>query len=192
MKQVTFENTEYTLEALEALTGGQLVVLHNRLAKTLDDSLVKRFADKPTAVKRTWALLEALPAPKQFPVEEKKEVRFNFNGREITPRRAKARTGTNIAAPGHKPIACRVGTKQSILLDMLARKEGASMEELMGALSTTKRPWGEAAVRSGFSWDMKQKGYGVRSAVGEDGVERFFLVVPEGFDIPPHRPGRAE
>jgi len=33
---------------------------------------------------------------------------------------------------------------------------------------------------------LKRKGYGVRSTIGPDGVERFRLVVPDGQAIPAH------
>lgn len=61
------------------------------------------------------------------------------------------------------------------------------MPELLKALSGGKRPWQETTVRSGFGWDMKQHGYGVRSIIKEGEPERFVLVVPTGFAVPPHR-----
>ncbi len=100
----------------------------------------------------------------------------------------RARKGTNLLPPGGRTVPCREGTKQAILLDMLSRPNGATMAELIEALSGGNKPWTEATVRSGFGWDMKQKGYGVRSQFDADGTERFFIVVPEGFSILPHRP----
>lgn len=101
--------------------------------------------------------------------------------------------GTNLAAPPGAPVACREGSKQAMLLDMLSQPGGVCMAELIDALSGGNKPWTEATVRSGFGWDMKQKGYGVRSEFGEDGVEYFFIVLPTDeqgneFAIPPHRP----
>lgn len=278
---IFFTGTAYTIESLEDMKGSQLVSLHNEAAKVLDEHLVKRFADKKTAVKRTWKLLEALPAPKAAPKQEVKMTDAEFTalkacttydnraqqlednhssagqeeiekvlgwndkqvsaligsleakglaesdnegangdkfntvwltekganavfdaieaGREekapapkqekAAPAPKKARSkGTNLAAPGHKPIACREASKQALLLDALAQEGGATMEELIEALSGGKKPWTEATVRSGFGWDMKQKGYGVRSTFDEDGTERFHIVVPEGHVIPAHRP----
>lgn len=62
---INFAGTAYTIESLESLKGSELVALHNELAKIVDESPVKRFADKKSAIKRTWKLLEALPAPAQ-------------------------------------------------------------------------------------------------------------------------------
>lgn len=109
-----------------------------------------------------------------------------------SPKARRKPRGTNLEPLPGAPVPCRVGSKQSILLDMLAQPGGASMGELIAGLSGGKKPWTEATVRSGFGWDMKQKGYGVRSEFKE-GVEYFFIVLPTDdqgneFDIPPHRP----
>lgn len=97
----------------------------------------------------------------------------------------KDRAGTNLQPPGEKVKPCIIGTKQSILVDMLARPQGATMKELLKALSGGRRPWTEATVRSGFGWDLKLKGYGVRSLV-TNGTERFHLVLPKRGRIPAH------
>ena len=95
--------------------------------------------------------------------------------------------GTHIAAGLTQPLACRVGSKQAAMLDLLSRPNGASMAELIEGLSGGAKPWQEVTVRSGFGWDMKNKGYGVESRM-VDGVERFFIIVPEGCYIPAHYP----
>jgi len=48
--------------ALDCLTGPQLVDLHNLIAANIGQGRVKRFADAKTAVRRTWAMLEAYEA----------------------------------------------------------------------------------------------------------------------------------
>lgn len=106
---------------------------------------------------------------------------------------ARKRRGTNLLPPGGAPIACREASKQAILLDMLSQHNGATMPELIKALSGGRKPWQEQTVRAGFGWDMKQKGYGVRSTFDPDGTERFFIVKPKMPDgqeylIPFHRP----
>lgn len=91
-------------------------------------------------------------------------------------------------APGLELKPCRKGTKQSILIDLLARKEGATMKQLTSALSKTGRPWTEDSVRSGLHWDVHSvKGYGVRSELGRNGQMRYRLVLPKGVKAPlPH------
>lgn len=85
--------------------------------------------------------------------------------------------GTNVTPYGGAPTSCREGTKRSIMLDMLCRPEGASVPELVVGLSGGKQAWLPQTVKAGFGWDMRQKGYGVKSQMVE-GVERFFIVLP--------------
>lgn len=99
--------------------------------------------------------------------------------------------GTNLVPTGERLQACLAGSKQSILVDMLRRPSGATMEELREALAGGRRSWAEATVRSGFGWDLKLKGYGVRSTFDRAGVEHFHLVVPVGQRIPRHSPTRS-
>lgn len=206
---INFNNVAYTEASLNELSGPALVELYNDVKACFRNGEavpnVRRFADKTTAVTRTWKVLqryaEAHPEVEAEPVkaEPKKVETVNETTNPATvaapkaakaPAEKKARSprGTNLAAPGHAPIPCREGSKQAILLDMLARPNGATMAELIEALSGGKKPWTEAAVRSGFGWDMKLKGYGVRSSFDADGTERFHIVVPEGHAIPAHKP----
>lgn len=170
-----------TEQDLSAMTGPELVALHNDCAASLGCDPVKRFGTKADAIRRTWAkvqawtekqqALAAVPAP--APVAEK-------------AKRPTARRGTNIQPKGSPVLPCVIGSKQSVLLDELARPEGVTMAQLLTALSLGGKPWTEPTVRSGFGWDMRGKGYGVRSTFDPDGTERFYLVVPEGQAIPAH------
>jgi hypothetical protein len=62
---IKFDGVSYSQQTLSGLATGSLVNLHNALARELGLPEVKRFSSKPVAVKRTWALLEKLPAPVQ-------------------------------------------------------------------------------------------------------------------------------
>lgn len=83
--------------------------------------------------------------------------------------KAKARKprGINLA-PKKEARACRAGTKQAMLVDLLSRAGGASMAELREALGN----WSDVTIRSGLTWDMANKGYGIRTT-HEDGYQRF-------------------
>lgn len=200
-----FNNTEYTKKALFNVGGKQLVELYNALAKKAGAAPTKRFSSIGAGVERTWALLEQVGAPVEaVPAASKLEkdptaslgtpVAAKGTGKAKAQKAPKAdaepraRRGTNLAAPGHAPIPCREGSKQALLLDKLSGSKGATMPELIETLSGGNKPWTEATVRSGFGWDMKQKGYGVRSEFDADGTERFFIVLPAGKSIPPHTP----
>lgn len=152
------------------------------------------------------------------------------------PRKAAARRGVSVEPRAHlRPI--RRGTKQTVIRDLLARERGATMGELITALSSGREPWLPQTVRSGLYRDMNhQKGYGVRTAfmnaeelfdhghwdeAGALGwpmmdlphpdecseeqrtaaratvdmgatVNVYFLVVPEGIEVPADLPSRVE
>jgi pyruvate/2-oxoglutarate dehydrogenase complex dihydrolipoamide acyltransferase (E2) component len=210
MNTVIFNGESYTKKQLFNLGGKDLVGLYNALAKKLKRTETKRFSTINAGVERTWALLEEAGEGKAPSSAPSASLGTPTNGKAATKRAPKAaekvekapkaatpkrraedqapraRRGTNLAAPGFDPIACREGSKQAILVDCLAGSRGATMPELIKALSGGNKPWTEATVRSGFGWDMKQKGYGVRSEFDADGTERFFIVLPTGKSIPRH------
>ena len=205
---INFNNVAYTEASLNELSGSALVELYNEVIGTFRNGEsvlnVRRFSDKTTAIARTWKMLqryaEANPEVEAEPVKAEPQKVETVNETTTTTvaaskavkataeKKARAPRGTNLVAPGHAPIPCREGSKQAMLLDMLSRPNGATMAELIEALSGGNKPWTEATVRSGFGWDMKLKGYGVRSAFDADGTERFHIVVPEGHAIPAHKP----
>lgn len=202
---------------LLALSGPQSVAFYNVTAAAISPSLseVKRFADKASAAKRLWANLQDLinKKPEQAPVKKDHKVTASANLTELAgafPAKAdKARDGAKPANkddhPAPKPAAkratginlapmkvaypCREGSKQAILVDMLSRVQGATMDELLKALSGGDKPWLEISVKSGMNWDMnKIKGYGIRTTKRAE-FDCYHLVLPKGMDAPhPHQP----
>lgn len=201
MNKFTFGSQTLSRDDLFTLKGSDLVVLHNKLAAKAGVADTRRFSSIGAGVERTWKLLQkvgkpaevAAPAPvaKKAPAaksEKPAKVAKAPKAKKAPAERANRRRGTNIEPAGHAPLACREGSKQAALLDALNSANGATMDELLDALKYGNKPWTEATVRSGFGWDLKQKGYGVRSQFDEDGTERFFLVVPKGYKVPAHTP----
>ena len=87
--------------------------------------------------------------------------------------------GVNLPAKDASQLrACRAGSKQAILIDHLAK--GATLAELVAALE----PWSASSVKSGLYWDVRQKGYGVRTETADDGTQRYHLVLPKGVEAP--------
>lgn len=167
-----------TEQDLATMTGTELVALHNDCAASLGCEPVKRFGTKVDAIRRTWAKVQA------WKEKQQEAARRPAPAPEVKPRRS--RRGTNVQPKGSPVLPCVIGSKQAVLVDELSRPEGVTMAQLLAALSLGGKPWTEPTVRSGFGWDMRNKGYGVRSSFDEDGTERFRLVVPEGQAIPPH------
>lgn len=86
----------------------------------------------------------------------------------VQPKAQRRSRGINLA-PKAEAKACRAGTKQAILVDLLFRSGGASMAELREALA----PWKDITIKSGMGWDMNhQKGYGIRTT-HENGYQRW-------------------
>lgn len=188
-------------EMLDQMTGPALIALHNEAAALLGGKSVKRFATKGDVLRRTWAQVQAAAAktpapvasaPKASPAPAAASAQGKVQAPSLKlagaarpkaaakPAKPKKRRGTNLLPSGDPLEACRAGSKQAILVDMLSCKQGDTMPELLEALAGGRKPWIEATVRSGFGWDLKRKGYGVRSRFDADGTERFHLVVPEG------------
>lgn len=171
-------------EDLGDLTGPQMVALYNATAAELNTGLneVKRFADKETAIKRVMANITDLWETRRT-MEKAQAAPAPAKIKKAAPRRG---TGINLA-PQKKVYACRAGSKQAILVDMLSREQGATMAELLEALSGGATPWKEVSVKSGLNWDMnKVKGYGIRTTKRGD-EDCYHLVLPEGMTAPvPH------
>ncbi len=135
-------------------------------------------AKTPRKAKAKAAPAGAAPAPETGaatpaqPVPKPQTVAQPAPSPAKAPRRGK---GINLA-PKAEAKACRAGTKQAILVDLLFRAGGASMAELLTALT----PWKPVTVKSGLGWDMNhQKGYGIRTT-HETGYERWLACDYEG------------
>lgn len=167
------------------LTGPQAVAIYNATVLELDSNItpVNKFSNKATAAKRLWANIVDLA---EMRAENAKKVAKAAPAEKAAgPRRG---TGINLA-PKSAAYPCREGSKQSILVDMLSRPQGATMEELIKALSGGAKPWLEVTVKSGLNWDMnKIKGYGICTAKRGD-ADCYHLVLPAGMSKPhAHKP----
>lgn len=184
---------------LKEVTGPQLVAAHNRLAKELHGyspadapDPVNKFSDKATAATRVWRLinrvyqerLQRAPKAKNRAKEGKPNNKPKATGAAASPRATK---GINLA-PKDWVKECRAGSKQQIMVDLLSRDEGATLDQLREALSGGAQPWADQTIKAGFNWDMNSlKGYGVRTEVAADGTHVYHLVIPAGHDIPEPR-----
>lgn len=115
---------------------------------------VKKFTDRKTAVARIWKAVQALtptPAPQ---------------GAQDAPKAAKpskGRTQEKDAAPA------REGSKKAIVLDMLKRPDGATLQEIMSASG-----WQAHSVRGFISGALgKKMGLTVESFKSADGARGY-------------------
>jgi hypothetical protein len=123
-------------------------------------------APKARTPRKVKAAPEAAPEPAAKPAPKAKA---KAKKAPLKPR------GINLA-PKAAAVACREGTKQALLVDLLSRPCGASMTELLRHL----HPWKPVTVKSGLSWDMNSlKGYGIRTTF-ENGHQRWLACDYEG------------
>lgn len=88
--------------------------------------------------------------------------------------------------PATKAYPCREGTRQAALVDALVK--GATMADLRTA---TGGAWKDDTIVSAFYYDLKNKGYGIRTDMtGEERV--FHLVIAEGQTLPAHTPRKTK
>lgn len=79
-------------------------------------------------------------------------------------------------------IPCRAGSKQQAIIDALAR--GCTMDDLREiCVRKDGTIWDDNSIRSALYYDVKQKGYGVRTTWNGD-VPTYHLVLPAGYDAP--------
>ncbi len=111
---------------------------------------VKKFTDRKTAVARIWRAIQALtPAP----------------ARHAAPVAAKEAKAAKQATKSEATPTAREGSKKAIVLDLLRRAEGATLDDIMTATG-----WQAHSVRGFISGAITKKmGLAVTSKKREDG-----------------------
>lgn len=153
---------------------------------------VKKFTDRKTAVGRISARIQGFGepvAPKAEPATERKDARRaqaakrggqSAKGAPAQAKAAKKATpGKNApqgkkavpaAKPADKPAGARGGSKMAQVIEMMQRKGGATIEEIMKAMS-----WQRHTVRGFVARAMKKAGYAVESFKPEGGERTYRL-----------------
>jgi len=114
--------------------------------------------------------LKAEPAPKPAPATP-----------AAKPARRKGQVNVDPTSP---LLHCRAGSKQQAIVDKLKAEGGASLDDLRKVcVKKDGTPWDDNSIRSALYYDIKDKGYGVRTEFTDE-VPTYFLVLPEGYDAP--------
>lgn len=177
---------------LAVLGGPTLVEIFNSAAREINDLTsaglveVKRFPTKEAATKRTlknlFDLMEARKAqepkqeaPKETPKARKERAKatkkdaahvvssHGFRQADYI-KFGRMTKGIN-QKPNMKLMACREGTKQAVLIDLLCRAGGATLDELHAAMNEPPfKPWTLSSTKTALGWDVSSvKGYGIRT-----------------------------
>ena len=117
---------------------------------------VKKFTDRQTALARIWEVAQALTPPGAP------------QGAQDAP---KAKGSRKKATSGKKAARARQGTKKAIVLDMLKRPNGATLQDIMAATC-----WQKHSVRGFISGGLgKKMGLNVESFKRPDGERAYRL-----------------
>ena len=159
---------------LSALSTKQLVTLYNEHAP----KPVSRFADRKTAEQRVAAVLPKTVAPKPEPILVAAAKPAKQSPKSLP-------TVTPVTTPAAKPFrkepaperirAVRAGTKIAAIIDLISRKQGATMAELQPLMSP------KTTVKNILNYDLNALvGYGYESRDGNT----VRIVLPAGMSAP--------
>ena len=109
--------------------GGRLVEIWNSLTGVTP---VKKFTDRKIAITRIWKAIQSLQAAaSEDGHEEAGPSRKVAKGRAARPKATRKAKAPKKARPVAKGV--REGSKMAIILDLIRRPKGATLEELMAA-----------------------------------------------------------
>ena len=159
-----FTSQEELTKLAAAWPGGRLVEIWNSLTGV---DPVKKFTDRKTAIARIWKAIQSLQ-PASAEAEESEAPAHDVGTRRAAKKKAtrKAKVQKKAASDGHEP---REGSKTAIILDLIRRPKGATLEELMAAAG-----WQAHSVRGFLSAVVgKKMGLKLQSTNGEDGKRKY-------------------
>ena len=146
--------------------GGRLVEIWNSLTGV---EPVKKFTDRKTAITRIWKAIQSLQPGTAEAQETSTPAHNATKGRTAkkkASRKVKASTKANPDAKG-----VREGSKTSIILDLIRRPKGATLDELMAAAD-----WQAHSVRGFLSAVVgKKMGLKLESSKSEDGKRVYYV-----------------
>ena len=140
--------------------GGRLVEIWNSLTGV---DPVKKFTDRKTAIARIWKAIQSLQ-PASVEADETPALAHDAGKGRASKKKAtrKAKVQKISARDAKGP---REGSKTAIILDLIRRPRGATLEELMAAAD-----WQAHSVRGFLSAVVgKKMGLNLKSSKREDG-----------------------
>ena len=130
---------------------------------------VKKFTDRKSAVARIWKAIQKLDAPAAPETAAATETAPTApKAAKGAPKKAKATKAAR--TKGGAPVA-REGSKKAIVLELLRRKDGATLAEIAKATD-----WQNHSIRGFISGSLSKKmGLKIESIKREDGERRYVL-----------------
>lgn len=129
-QQVTFNGQSFSYEGLFSLPLSELCKVYNAAAPKVGGTPTKKFSDKVSGVKRTWAVLTKIepedvtpaPQPKAAPQPQPK-----------VKAAGKPRGKRFVFPQGEELKKVREGTHRATLVELMSRREGATFDECLAA-----------------------------------------------------------
>src|SRR5450759_3941587 len=163
-----FTTQEELTKLSGAWPGGRLVEIWNSLTGV---SPVKKFTDRKTAIARIWKAIQGLQ-PASAEAEETAAPAHDVGKGRAAKKKATRKAKVQKKAR-HEAKGVREGSKTAIILDLIRRPKGATLEELMSAAG-----WKAHSVRGFLSAVVgKKMGFNVESTKGEDGKRNYQIAL---------------
>jgi len=132
-------------------------------------TLVKKFTDRKTAIARIWKAIQSLEPGSPDNKETVAPAREVGPGRAAKPKPSRKAEGPKSAK--RDPKGAREGSKKATILELIRRKSGATIEELVKATG-----WNANSVRGFISGQLgKKMNLKVDSQKREDGQRVYRL-----------------
>jgi len=178
----SFSSQKELAELAQSWPDERLIAIFNSLPGVTP---VKKFKDRKTAISRIWARIQSLddaakpePEPAAKPKAERKtkggpQLAKGAPPKEKTTKKANRAKGTRTAkraAKTQETAGPREGSKIVQVVSMLRRSKGATITEIMKAMS-----WQRHTVRGFMAGAMKKAGYVVESFKPEGGERSYRL-----------------
>lgn len=141
---------------------------------------------KNTTIANLTAMFDAIVVDAQMPGADAPSLPGNATPKQVkavrVPKPSKARA-LFMRKPGREAKTYKAGTKRAEIA--LALLKGATIDDMRAICMKAdgKTQWSANATRAALTTFQVNNGYGVEER-NEDGVSRFFLILPKGMESP--------
>ncbi len=165
--EATFASLEDFVKVAVDWPSSRLIELWNSIPGMTP---VKKFTSRDIAMSRIWRALQQLDGDRKPGAEPEAEPASEKQPKAASTKKDKPADGKKRAAKDAKPDGARGGTKKATILELVGRKNGATLEELMEATQ-----WQAHSVRGFISNLIHKADYEIESVKRETGERAYIL-----------------
>ena len=175
---LAFASQKELLKMSAAWPSGRLAEIWNGFAGVApfgDLKPVKKFTDRKTAVTRIWQAIQKLATPAPETAQGAPDAAKATTTATPASDAPKPKKGAKSAKPkatktGKSAAGAREGSKKAMVLDLLRRKDGATLAEIAKATD-----WQNHSIRGFISGTSKKMGLTVESSKNEGGERTYHI-----------------